>query len=653
MKNYILPQPLPFYEGPFQSGISDPKYPLLPPEDLDDSSLYERYKGIIDKQEHCKILRGNVFCTTREELKVLLEVMTTYSYRAMERQPSKNNLLPLDKSKIPETYRVSVTVGFGYSLFVDHYENDRFGLRGQKPKYLKPMPSFPGDDSEFNPKEKQSDIIITIASDSQYVNVYIARYFCEKINTTCSNILKKEKKYFKVTSIEEGFGRPDEREFLRFNDGIDNLRSGIDLEELVYVDNKSNELEWCVNGSYMVYRKIREILPVWEAFSDKKQSEMIGRDKETSKPLSGQCTGIANLTPVYPDHKDSKDGKLNSHIRKVQPRRTEPDLFGIDDLDRRFLRRPYPYFEGVDESGKGKNGLQFIAYMKSIQQQFEHVTNMWQMNEDFPVKGTGIDALYKHNVLKTVDGGYYFCPPAPQDEGDFFGSGMFREFSPKIYKIPDYIYGYGITFVDIDETVFKTFALVKVVKEGKTARFLNNQEFNTYKLGEGESYDFGEFKNAEIFKETSKPINPMISRVKQIIHRITTKSSGSMLVFLTARSDFDNKDLFLNTFRMYGIDMDSDRVYVERSGNDLSDISVAEKKRKVVLKYLEKGMFRRARLIDDNEENLIEFLNIEKELPESIIEKVVNNQSLTPEIKPINFSAFIVDHHGEMTQYKI
>lgn len=653
MKNYILPQPLPFYEGPFQSGISDPKYSLYPPEDLDDSKLYERYKGIVDKQKCCKILRGNVLCTSREELKVLLEVMTDYCYRAMEKSPSLNNLLPLDKSKIPETYRVTVTVGFGYSLFVDNNENDRFGLRGQKPRYLKPMPSFPGDN--FKPRETQTDIAIIIASDSQYVNVFIARYFCEKINDFCNKKLKlKTKKvFFKVTSIEDGFGRPDEREFLRFNDGIDNLRSGIDLEELVYVDKRSNEPRWCINGSYMVYRKIREMMPVWEAFSDKKQSEIIGRDKETSKPLSRKCSGIANLTPVYPDHKDEKDGKLNSHIRKVQPRRTEPDLFGINDLDRRFLRRPYPYFEGVDEEGKGKNGLQFIAYMKSVQQQFEHVTNMWQMNEDFPVTGTGIDALYKHEVLKTVDGGYYFCPPAPQNRNDFLGSGMFQEFGPKEYNIPDYIYGYGITFVDIDETVFRTFALVKVIKNGKVIRLLNNQEFNTYVLKEDESYDFGEFKNAEVFNETSKPINSMISRVKEIIHRITTKSSGSMLVFLTARSDFDNKNLFLNTFRMYGIDMDSDRVYVERSGNDLSDISVAEKKRKVVLKYLEKGIFRRARLIDDNEENLIEFLNIEKELPDSIIEKVVSNHSLPSEIKPINFSAFIVDHHGEMTPYKI
>lgn len=653
MDNNKLAQPIPFYDGPFQSGISDPKYPYNPPENLETPKLYERYKGIVDKQKHCTILRGDVVCKTRNELKTLLEVISDYSYKAMLRAPSKNNLLPLDASKIPETYRVTVTVGFGYTLFIDRLGNDRFGLRGQKPKYLKLMPSFPGDHEELKPINEQTDFVVVIASDSTYVNVSIARYFSQKINKACNEKLGLDNKreYFKVKSLDQGFGRPDEREFLRFNDGIDNLRSGEDLERLVYVDSQSNEPEWCQNGSYMVYRKIREMMPVWEAFHDSTQSEIIGRDKETNAPLSRKKEGIANLTPVYPNHKDDRDGKLNSHIRKVQPRRTEPDLFGINDLDRRFLRRPYPFFDGLDADGKVQNGLHFIAYMKSIQQQFEHVTNMWQMNEDFPVPGTGKDALYEKGVLKTLTGGYYFCPPAPVNENDFLGSGMFREFKPPKYKIPTYMYGFGITFIDIDETLFNTFAMIKVVKKGRVVRMLDNQQFNTYELKDGETYDFAEFKSAKKFKASSKPIKSMFTRLKEILHRITTKSKGSMVVFLTARSDFDDKDLFLNTFRDYGIDMDSDRIYVERSGNDTSNISVAEKKKKVVLKYLKKGVYRRVRLIDDNEANLIGFLEIQNDIPKSILNKVRKTHQLKDNTDPISFSAFIVNHYGRMKPF--
>ena len=90
------------------------------------------------------------------------------------------------------------------------------------------------------------------------------------------------------------------------------------------------------------------------------------------------------MTPIYPDPKDPKDGPLNAHIRKVQPRRPTPDLFGVHDLERRFLRRPYPFFDGVDERGNSINGLHFIGFMKSIQNQFEHVTNIGYSTQTDP-----------------------------------------------------------------------------------------------------------------------------------------------------------------------------------------------------------------------------------------------------------------------------
>jgi deferrochelatase/peroxidase EfeB len=64
--------------------------------------------------------------------------------------------------------------------------------------------------------------------------------------------------------------------------------------------------------------------------------------------------------------------------------------------------------------------------MRNIREQFEYVATMWQMNPDFPVKGTGIDALYAHKILSTIYGGYYFCPPAPRDKDDFIGSALFK-----------------------------------------------------------------------------------------------------------------------------------------------------------------------------------------------------------------------------------
>ena len=72
----------------------------------------------------------------------------------------------------------------------------------------------------------------------------------------------------------------------------------------------------------------------------------------------------------------------------------------------------------------------------------------------------------------------------------------------------------GLTIFDIDDTMFKTKARVKINPSGKV---LTPKQFNTYKLGKGESFDFGEFKSAEIFKKTAVPIGKMIAKFKAIL----------------------------------------------------------------------------------------------------------------------------------------
>ena len=66
--------------------------------------------------------------------------------------------------------------------------------------------------------------------------------------------------------------------------------------------------------------------------------------------------------------------------------------------------------------------------------------------------------------------------------------------------------GKGLTMFDVDETMFMTKAKVHVVKNGKVIKKLDNQQFNTYKKKPGEEFDFGEFKNAEVFNRTSTQI---------------------------------------------------------------------------------------------------------------------------------------------------
>lgn len=166
----------------------------------------------------------------------------------------------------------------------------------------------------------------------------------------------------------------------------------------------------------------------------------------------------------------------------------------------------------------------------------------------------------------------------------------------------------GLTIFDIDETLFRTTAQIKVVKDGQVIRSLTNQEFNTYELQPGEDFDFGEFKDAEKFNRESIPIEPMIAKLKAIL-----KNSGnSKVIMLTARSDFDNKDLFLDTFRKYGIDIN--RIHVHRAGN--LGGAPAENKEVFIRKYLDTGDYARVRLYDDSMTNIRMFNALSKEYPD-------------------------------------
>jgi len=189
--------------------------------------------------------------------------------------------------------------------------------------------------------------------------------------------------------------------------------------------------------------------------------------------------------------------------------------------------------------------------------------------------------------------------------------------------------GKGLTIFDIDETMFITRAKVHVVKNGKVIKKLDNQEFNTYKKKPGEDYDFGEFKNAEVFNRTSTPIARMINKVKVILKNAT--KAGSKVIIVTARPNFDNKKIFLDTFRKQGIDID--KIYVERAGN-LGSGPAADNKRVIFKKYLNQNIYKRIRLFDDAKSNLKVFLSLQKDYPD------------------VSFEAFLAKPNGSVSRVR-
>lgn len=180
----------------------------------------------------------------------------------------------------------------------------------------------------------------------------------------------------------------------------------------------------------------------------------------------------------------------------------------------------------------------------------------------------------------------------------------------KIDRFKQFVGSGTLTIFDIDETLFHTKAMIKVVKDGKVVRELDNQQFNTYKLKAGEQFDFGQFSSAKIFRETSTPIAKMIAKAKAIVKAKSNPDSRAIIV--TARADFDDKKMFLQTFRDHGLPID--QMHVERSGN-LGIGSPAEAKKVVFRKYLNTKNFVKTRLYDDAMSNLKAFLELQSEYP--------------------------------------
>ena len=132
-----------------------------------------------------------------------------------------------------------------------------------------------------------------------------------------------------------------------------------------------------------------------------------------------------------------------------------------------------------------------------------------------------------------------------------------------------------LVIFDIDDTLVKTDTKVNVVKDGKIVDRLSSHDFTHYKLKPGEEFDFGAFTDAKEFFEKARPILPMINQLK---HDINT---GNKVIMITARADFNDRDIFLNTFKRFGINMN--KVHVYRAGNIQGKIPT-EKKKKLIIK---------------------------------------------------------------------
>ena len=250
--------------------------------------------------------------------------------------------------------RLTVTVGYGPSLF-----DDRFGLASRRPEALRELPAFAGDD--LDPARCGGDVVIQACSDDPQVAVHAVR-----------NLVRMGFGVVAVRWSQLGFGRTSSttsaqqtpRNLFGFKDGTANItaeQTGA-LDEHVWVapQDVPGEASWMAGGSYLVARRIRMHLEIWDRTPLLEQEQIFGRDKKVGAPL-GRTAEHDDL----PLDEAGPDGAplvaVDAHVRLAH----SSSLGGV-----RILRRGYTFTDGTDGQGHLDAGLFFVAFVRDAHRQF-------------------------------------------------------------------------------------------------------------------------------------------------------------------------------------------------------------------------------------------------------------------------------------------
>ncbi|HUJ77348.1 MAG TPA: Dyp-type peroxidase, partial [bacterium] len=147
-------------------------------------------------------------------------------------------------------------------------------------------------------------------------------------------------------------------------------------------------------GSYLVFRRIRMLIEVWDRSSLQDQENTIGRHKESGSPLGG--TRERDVLDLAARTKDSPVIPQDAHVRLAH-----------GDGSEQILRRPFSFANGVDpRTGELDAGLLFICFQRDPRVQFipiqERLAENDALNEYIAHVGSAIFACFPG----TWKGGY-------------------------------------------------------------------------------------------------------------------------------------------------------------------------------------------------------------------------------------------------------
>ncbi|GAB3616623.1 iron uptake transporter deferrochelatase/peroxidase subunit [Okibacterium endophyticum] len=248
---------------------------------------------------------------------------------------------------------LTVTFGFGPSLFTDGEEEDRFGIASQTPAGLVTLPRFRGD--ALRPEWTGGDLCIQACADDPQVAVHAIRNL-SRIAFGRASIRWSQLGFGRTSSTSTTQTTP--RNLFGFKDGTANLKAEETDQIAEHLWAGDDDQQWFAGGTYLVARKIRMIIEVWDRQQLVDQEQTIGRTKGEGAPLSG---GKEFTAPDFTAKGATGDELIPaaSHLRLAHP-----DQNG----GARILRRGYNYVDGNDTLGLLDAGLFFISFQRSPEQ---------------------------------------------------------------------------------------------------------------------------------------------------------------------------------------------------------------------------------------------------------------------------------------------
>ncbi|WFB09850.1 iron uptake transporter deferrochelatase/peroxidase subunit [Streptomyces sp. LX-29] len=287
--------------------------------------------------------------------------------------------------------RLTLTIGFGPTLFADRKGKDRFDLKKRRPEALGDLPAFPGDN--LDPARSGGDLCVQACADDPQVAVHAIRNLA-RIGMGKVAIRWSQLGFGKTSSTTPEAQTP--RNMMGFKDGTRNIAGTDDaaLTRHVWVSPKDGP-DWMAGGSYLVARRIRMHIETWDRTSLKEQEDIFGRDKAEGAPVGRRRErDEPNLKAMLPD----------AHVRLAHP-----DVNGGATI----LRRGYSFTDGTDGLGRLDAGLFFLAYQRDVRSGFIPVQTSLARS----------DALNEY--IQHVGSALFAVPPGVRDADDWWGRALF------------------------------------------------------------------------------------------------------------------------------------------------------------------------------------------------------------------------------------